>query len=73
MVVDPVDAPHFRYIELPFRRVDFALDPVQARHGYVLTEDGTLHRIDLLTAELAGSARVTEPYSMDSHWNDPRA
>nr|WP_294644497.1 ZinT/AdcA family metal-binding protein [uncultured Aureimonas sp.] len=72
VVVDPVDTPHIRYIELPFRRVDFALDPANARFGYVLTEDGTLHRIDVLDGKVAGSARVTEPYSMDGHWNDPR-
>lgn len=72
VVIDPVDAPHFRYIELPFRRVDFVLDPANPAHGYVLTEDGTLHRVNLLEAALTGSAKVTEPYSMDGHWNDPR-
>ncbi|MCD7059700.1 metallochaperone AztD [Pelagibacterium xiamenense] len=72
VVIDPVDEPHFRYIELPFRRVDFALDPTNARFGYVLTEDGSLHQIDMLAAEVAQSASVTEPYSMDGDWNDPR-
>ncbi|WP_273689899.1 hypothetical protein [Ketogulonicigenium vulgare] len=72
VVVDPVDAPHFRYIELPFRRVDFALDPVHPANGYVLTEDGTLHQVNLLEAALTGSVKVTEPYSMDGHWNDAR-
>ena len=72
VVVDPVDEPHMRYIELPFRRVDFALDPANVRFGYALTEDGTLHRIDVLGATIANSARVTEPYSMDGDWNDPR-
>ncbi|HEV7414688.1 MAG TPA: hypothetical protein VGN98_00920, partial [Tianweitania sediminis] len=72
VVVDPVDEPHFRYIELPFRRVDFALDPANARFGYVLTEDGTLHQVDVLDGKIANSAKVTEPHSMDGHWNDPR-
>ncbi|WP_427026231.1 ZinT/AdcA family metal-binding protein (plasmid) [Aureimonas ureilytica] len=72
VVVDPVDEPHFRPIDLPFRRIDFALDPANARFGYVLTEDGTLHQIDVLDGRIAKSARVTEPYSMDGHWNDPR-
>ena len=72
VVIDPVDEPHFRYVELPFRRVDFVLDPANARFGYVLTEDGTLHQIDLLKAEVTESAKVTEPYSMDGDWNDPR-
>lgn len=72
VVIDPVDEPYFRYIELPFRRVDFALDPLSARFGYVLTEDGSLHQIDILAGKLAKHAKVTEPYSMDGHWNDPR-
>jgi zinc transport system substrate-binding protein len=72
VVIDPVDAPHFRYVELPFRRVDFVLDPADARFGYVLTEDGTLHQLDLIKAEVTESAKVTEPYSMDGDWNDPR-
>lgn len=72
VVVDPVDAPNFRYIELPFRRIDFVLDPANARFGYVLTEDGSLHQVDVLDGTLFKSAKVTEPYSMDGHWNDPR-
>ncbi|MFD1910830.1 hypothetical protein [Halodurantibacterium flavum] len=72
VVVDPVDEPHFRRIELPFRRVDFVLDPVRPANGYVLTEDGTLHRINLLDAAITASAQVTGLYSMDGHWNDPR-
>lgn len=72
VVIDPADKPHFRHIDLPFRRVDFALDPAHPADGYVLTEDGSLHRIDLLKAEITASAKVTGPYSMDGHWNDPR-
>jgi zinc transport system substrate-binding protein len=72
VVVDPVDAPNFQYIELPFRRIDFVLDPADPRSGYVLTEDGSLHQIDILHGKLSRSARVTEPYSMDGHWNDSR-
>ena len=72
VVVDPADGPHMRRIAFPFRRVDFALDPALPATGYVLTEDGSLHRVDLLKAEIAASAPVTEPYSMDGHWNDPR-
>ncbi|MCD1635369.1 metallochaperone AztD [Martelella mediterranea] len=72
VVIDPAGEPHFSYIELPFRRVDFALDPANARFGYVLTEDGSLHQIDILAGSLTTSAKVTEPYSMDGHWNDPR-
>ncbi len=72
VVVDPAEAPHFRHIALPFRRVDFVLDPSHPARGYVLTEDGTLHRIDLLEARITQSAAVTQPYSMEGHWNDPR-
>lgn len=72
VVIDPVDAPNFRYIELPFRRIDFVLDPADPRYGYVLTEDGALHQINVLKGKLARSAKITEPYSMDGHWNDPR-
>jgi zinc transport system substrate-binding protein len=31
-----------------------------------------LHRLDVIAGKLDGSLRVTEPYSMDGHWNDPR-
>lgn len=72
VVIDPEDQPHYRRIALPFRRVDFVLDPVKPAHGYVLTEDGSLHRVDLLKAEIVASAKVVAPYSMDGHWNDPR-
>lgn len=72
VVIDPVDEPHFTRIALPFRRVDFALDPARPAHAFVLTEDGSLHRINMLSAEIEQSSRVTEPYSMDGHWSDPR-
>lgn len=72
VVIDPVAAPHFQRISLPFRRVDFVLDPAEPGTGYVLTEDGSLHRIDMLSARIAASAKVIAPYSMDGHWNDPR-
>lgn len=72
VVIDPVDEPHFTRIALLFRRVDFALDPVKPTNAFVLTEDGSLHRINMLSAEIEQSARVTEPYSMDGHWNDAR-
>ncbi|MGO4842726.1 hypothetical protein AB4144_61690, partial [Rhizobiaceae sp. 2RAB30] len=34
--------------------------------------DGKLHRIDVVSGTLDGSISLTEPYSMDGHWNDPR-
>ncbi|SMO98837.1 metallochaperone AztD [Paracoccus laeviglucosivorans] len=72
VVIDPVDEPQMRRISLPFRRVDFALDPAKAADAYVLTEDGQLHRIDMLDGKIEASAKITAPYSMDGHWNDPR-
>ncbi|MGK1713306.1 hypothetical protein ACR91F_26460, partial [Klebsiella pneumoniae] len=35
-------------------------------------EDGKLNQIDVLKGEISQSVRVTDPYSMDGHWNDPR-
>ena len=72
VVIDPAADEPFTLVELPFRRVDFVLDPAHPKYGYVLTEDGSLHRLDLLAGAIEASAPVTEPYSMDGHWRDPR-
>lgn len=71
-IIDPTEAPYMQLVELPFRRVDFILDPVRLQNAYVLTENGQIHRINLLSGEIEKSTRVTAPYSMDGHWNDPR-
>lgn len=62
----------FKLIELPTRRVDFLLDPATPRNAYVLTEDGDLHVLDVIKGEIVRKAKVTEPYSKDGHWRDPR-
>ncbi len=72
MLIDPAEAEPFRRIELPMRRVHFAVDPVRARFAYVFTEDGQLHQIDAIHGEIKQSISLTEPYSMDGHWSDPR-
>jgi zinc transport system substrate-binding protein len=72
VLVDPEDDDPFRLIELPTRRVHFAVDPVRAKFAYVFTEDGKLHRINVLSGRIANSIDLTEPYSMDGHWRDPR-
>ncbi len=73
VLIDPMEeANAFRLIELPTRRVHFAVDPIQAKFAYVFTEDGQLHQIDVLSGEIAQSISLTEPYSMDGHWSDPR-
>lgn len=72
VIVDPEETPHFRRVEVPFRHVDFVLDPARPQFAYVLTEDGSLHRLDLLSARVEQSATVTRPYSMDGDGSDPR-
>lgn len=72
VLIDPTDEPVFRSIALPARRVHFAADPVRPRFAWVLTEDGQLHRIDVLGGKIDRSVGVTDPYSMDGHWSDPR-
>lgn len=62
----------YKLIELPTRRVDFVLDPAEPRNAYILTEDGDLHVLDVIKGEIVNKAKVTEPYSKDGHWRDPR-
>ena len=62
----------FRLVQLPTRRVHFAVDPIRPRFAYVVTEDGQLHKVDVLDGKIAQSLKLTDPYSMDGHWNDPR-
>lgn len=72
-LIDPDDKDQpYRLVDLPTRRVDFALDPAEPRNAYVLTEDGKLHLIDTIDARITLSETVTEPYSKDGHWRDPR-
>lgn len=71
-IIDPEEDEAYRLVELPTRRVHFAVDPVRARFAYVFTEDGQLHQLDVLSGEIAQSIRVTGPYSMDGSWADPR-
>jgi hypothetical protein len=72
VLIEPGSADPFRKIDLPTRRVDFALDPIHPRNAYILTEDGQLHLLDVISGEITQSLQVTEPYSMDGHWRDPR-
>ncbi|MGR4069773.1 zinc metallochaperone AztD [Halomonas sp. LR3S48] len=72
VLIDPSEEEAFRLVELPTRRVHFAVDPIRARYAYVFTEDGQLHQLDVLAGEIRQSLRLTDPYSMDGHWRDPR-
>lgn len=72
VVIDPQDEEAFRLVELPVRRVHFAVDPIRVKFAYVFTEDGRLHQVNVLSARIAKSLPITEPYSMDGHWSEPR-
>ena len=72
VLIDPEAENAFRLIELPARRVHFAVDPVRPKFAYVFTEDGRLHQVDVLSGTIVKSLTLTEPYSMDGHWSDPR-
>lgn len=72
VLIDPDGEAHFKLIDLPTRRVDFQLDPAEPRNAYILTEDGDLHVLDVISGEIVNKAKVTEPYSKDGHWRDPR-
>ncbi|MEW9805166.1 zinc metallochaperone AztD [Mesorhizobium sp. ZMM04-5] len=72
VLIDPAAEDAFRLVELPTRRVHFAVDPIRAKFAYVFTEDGLLRRIDVLAGRLDAELRLTDPYSMDGHWSDPR-
>jgi zinc transport system substrate-binding protein len=73
VLIDPTaENDAFRLIELPTRRVHFAVDPIRPKFAYVFTEDGQLHQLDVIAGKIANSLKLTDPYSMDGHWNDPR-
>ena len=72
VIIDPEEKEPYRLVELPTRRVDFVLDNANPRNAYILTEDGNLSVLDILRAEIVRHAKVTEPYSKDGHWRDPR-
>ncbi|WP_237673645.1 zinc metallochaperone AztD [Vreelandella profundi] len=73
VIIDPSQGEEgFQLVQLPTRRVHFATDSIRPRFAYVFTEDGQLHKVDVLSGELMQSLRLTAPYSMDGHWNDPR-
>lgn len=72
VLIEPGNEASIRRIDLPTRRVDFAVDPARARNAYIFTEDGRLHLLDVLSGRIKKSLQLTEPYSMDGHWRDPR-
>lgn len=72
VLIDPSSEKPFRVVDLNVRDVHFVLDPIRVKFAYVFTEDGKLHALDVLSGELVRSVQVTEPYSKDGHWRDPR-
>ncbi|KKX33097.1 zinc metallochaperone AztD [Rhizobium sp. LC145] len=72
VLIDPDSDEPYRLVELATRRVDFVLDPAKPRNAYILTEDGKLHLLDVVSGAVTKSETVTEPYSKDGHWRDPR-
>lgn len=72
VLIDPAEADAFRLVELPTRRVHFAIDPQQPKFAYIFTEDGKLHQLNVLSGKIAKSITLTEPYSMDGEWSLPR-
>ncbi len=73
VLIDPDNSDQpYKLIELPTRRVDFVLDPAKPQIAYILTEDGNLHLLDVVKGAIVKSETVTEAYSKDGHWRDPR-
>lgn len=72
VLIDPKAKEAFRLIDLPTRRVHFVVDPIRAKYAYVFTEDGNLQRIDVVAGKIDAALKLTEPYSMDGHWSEPR-
>jgi DNA-binding beta-propeller fold protein YncE len=64
VIIDPV-AKEFNFIKLPARRMAFTREAVMGDFGYVITEDGQLHKINALTGKVEASLAVTERYSME--------
>ncbi len=71
-IIEPGGDDPYRLVDLPTRRVHFAVDPVRPRFAYVFTEDGTLHKLDVIAGAVTASIKLTGMYSMDGHWSDPR-
>ena len=71
-IIDPSAAAPFRLVDLPSRRVHFAIDPQRVKYAYIFTEDGALHRLDVVSGALDRTLPLTQPYSMDGEWSLPR-
>ncbi|MFN4211759.1 MAG: hypothetical protein ACK4G5_14415, partial [Devosia sp.] len=72
VLIDPAEAEPYRLVDLPTRRVHFAVDPIRPKFAYIFTEDGKLNQLDVLSGAIVQSLAVTKPYSMDGDWSLPR-
>ena len=73
VLIDPsAEDDSFRLVDLPTRRVHFAVNPGTPKFAYVFTEDGQLRELDVVSGELTRSLQLTQPYSMDGEWDLPR-
>ena len=71
-IIDPSAAEPFRLVDLPSRRVHFVIHPQRVKYAYIFTEDGALHRLDVVSGALDRTLPLTQPYSMDGEWSLPR-
>jgi zinc transport system substrate-binding protein len=71
VTIDPA-AKRYSFIQLPSRRMAFALEQSGGDAAFVITEDGSVHRINTLLATIEKSAPATEKYSMDGGSAVPR-
>lgn len=71
VVLDPTTK-DFKFVQLPAKRMHFARDRVTGTFGFVVTEDGQVHKINALTGKIEASLPVTERYSMEGGSAVPR-
>ena len=71
VIIDPV-AKAFNFVQLPSKRMHFARDVVSGDFGYVMTEEGNLHKINALTGKIEMSVSVTGTYAMEGGSSVPR-
>jgi zinc transport system substrate-binding protein len=71
VVLDPTTK-GFTFVQLPSKRMHFARDRVMGNFGFVITEEGQVHKLNALTGKIEASLSVTERYSMEGGSSVPR-
>ncbi|WP_372425532.1 hypothetical protein [Salinarimonas chemoclinalis] len=72
VVVDPSAEDGFAFVQLPARRMHFALDADPGDTGWVVVEDGRLLKLNALTGAILGEVAVTDRYTMEQGVVRPR-